>query len=27
MVSADEGLVPYVLARVYLSYTKGEVIA
>jgi len=27
MVSADEGLVPYVLARVYLSYTRGEAIA
>jgi len=27
MASADEGLVPYVLARVFLSYTRGEVIA
>ena len=27
MASADEGLVPYVLARVYLSYTKGKVMA
>ena len=27
MASADEGLVPYVLARVYLSYTRGEVMA
>ena len=27
MVSADEGLVPYVLARVHLSYTRGEVVA
>ncbi len=23
-VSADEGMVPHVLARVYLSYVKGE---
>jgi hypothetical protein len=27
MVSADEGLVPYVLARIYLAYTKGEAMA
>jgi hypothetical protein len=27
MASADEGLVPYVLARVYLSYTRGGAIA
>ena len=27
MASADEGLVPYVLARVHLSYTRGEVVA
>jgi len=27
MASADEGLVPYVLARIYLSYTRGEVMA
>jgi len=27
IASADEGLVPYVLARVYLSYTRGEVMA
>jgi hypothetical protein len=27
MASADEGLVPYVMARVYLSYTRGEAIA
>ncbi len=27
MASADEGLVPYVLARVYLAYTRGEAMA
>jgi hypothetical protein len=26
-LASDEGLVPYVLARVYLSYTRGEAIA